>query len=163
MAPLLASIIQLLPFIILLALGIFIGGRREKKHLRNITERLARFQSFQITNLKTFPDAKLSELPPKMYVAETVIACDYFKLIASGFRNLFGGEVKSFETLQQRAKQEAMLRIIEQAHAAGYNAICNLRFETADIGGSASSSNKKKQVPMAAVIASATAYNRDDL
>ena len=47
------------------------------------------------------------------------------------------------------------MRIIEQARSQGYNAVCNVRLETADVGGSSS----RRRAAMAAILASATAYH----
>ena len=93
-------------------------------------------------------------MPPQMYVAEVVIATDYLKTFLAGLRKFFGGEIRSYQTLLVRARREATLRILEQARQQGYNAICNLRLENADIGGN----NNAKGVAMVAILASATAY-----
>jgi uncharacterized protein YbjQ (UPF0145 family) len=89
-----------------------------------------------------------------MIVKEVVIASDYLKSFLAKLRNIFGGEVRSFETLLERARREALLRIIEEAQSNGYNAICNLRMDTAEIGGNLD----KKGAAMATILASATAY-----
>jgi uncharacterized protein YbjQ (UPF0145 family) len=67
--------------------------------------------------------------------------------------------MKSYQSLATRARREALLRIIEKAKSQGYNAICNLRMDSADIGGSATS---KKGSVMVSIIASATAYHIDE-
>ncbi len=89
-----------------------------------------------------------------MIVKEVIIASDFLKSNLAKLRNIFGGEVYSFETLLERARREALLRIIEEAQSSGYNAICNLRMDTAEIGGNLS----KKGTAMASILASATAY-----
>ena len=68
------------------------------------------------------------------------------------WRNFFGGEMKAYVKLIERARREALLRVVEQARQMGYNAICNLRLQTADIGGS-------RRFPMGSIMASATAYH----
>ncbi len=142
----------------LILLGLIVGRHREKKHEADIVRRFTENRDFLITNLKSTPNASTEQtLPPKLFCAETVIACDYFKLVAMGLKTLFGGEMKSLESLQQRAKNESLLRIVEQARAEGYTAVSNVRFEASDIGGNTQNRGNKK-APMAAVIASATAY-----
>ena len=43
---------------------------------------------------------------------------------------LFGGRVKSYESLLDRARREALLRMKEEAVARGYAAVINVRLET---------------------------------
>ncbi|MFK7819654.1 MAG: YbjQ family protein [Planctomycetaceae bacterium] len=140
------------PPIILFSLGYFIGGRTERRHFTELDEREQR-SNVVVSQVKSFPFAEPSDLPPQIIVTEVVIGSDYLKTFLAGFRNFFGGEVKSFQTLLTRSRREALLRLTEQAEAQGYNAICNVRFDTATIGG-----NGQKKVHMSAVLASATAY-----
>ena len=102
-----------------------------------------------------FPSAVPGQEPPRMFVGEAVIATDYLKSFLAKFRNLFGGEIKSYQSLLDRARRESLLRILEQARADGYNAICNVRFATADIGGNSA----MRRVATVAILASATAYH----
>ena len=48
-----------------------------------------------------------------------------------------------------------ILRLLKEAHDKGYNAVCNLRLEFADVGGSAS---QTRGTTMAGILASGTAY-----
>ena len=61
----------------------------------------------------------------------------------------------SCQTLLIRPRREALLRIVEAASQQGYNAVCNVRFETADVGGIST----MRKVAMVAIVASATAYH----
>ncbi|HBG96576.1 MAG TPA: hypothetical protein DDY14_14925, partial [Chromatiaceae bacterium] len=47
-----------------------------------------------------------------------------------GLRGLVGGRIKTYEPLLDRARREAMLRMIESARANGYDAIINVRLAT---------------------------------
>ena len=139
---------------ILLALGFIVGGRTERNHFMSLEDRENALAHFVSTQSKHYLGQPELGRPPTMIVKEVIIASDYLKTFVAGIRNIFGGEVKSFESLLERARREALLRIIEEAQANGYNAICNLRMETAEIGGNLS----KKGTAMASVLASATAY-----
>jgi len=143
----------LVPFIIF---GVVIGRTVEKRHFANIEEREAASRDILVTQIKSFPNAASSGPPPNLVLAEVVIGSDYLKSFFAKWRNFFGGEMKSLQTLQERGKREVILRLVEQAREQGYNAICNVRVAPADIGGN--STAKKKQMPMAVVIASGTAY-----
>ncbi len=149
-------IIQLL---FLMPIGFLFGSISEKKHLQSMDEREKHNIDFKVTDLKTFPSLSTGSKTPKMFIGEVTVASDYYKRFAGGLRNFFGGEVHSYSTLMLRARREALLRIIESAKADGYNAICNLRMETADIGGSATAN---KAAVMVSIIAYATAYQADE-
>ena len=59
--------------------------------------------------------------------------------------------MKSFQTLLTRARREATLQLLELARDNGYNAVCNIRLDMADIGSMA-------KMPMAAIIAAIVQY-----
>lgn len=139
----------------LLALGFFVGRYTERKHFRNLKQRERQMSDMMVTQLKSFPGADLNAPAACLVVEEVVIATDYFKSFLARLRNIFGGEVKSYQSLLARARSEATLRIQEQARRQGYNAICNVRYETADVGGNST----MRKVAMAAIIASGTAYH----
>ena len=149
-------IIQLALLAFLLSLGLFVGGHAERKHFRSIARRETEMADMLVTQLKTFPNYTVGHTPPCLLVGEAVIATDYLKSFLARIRNIFGGEVRSYQRLLVRARQEAVLRILEQARSQGYNAICNVRLESADVGGSAVN---RRGAAMVAIIASATAYH----
>ena len=64
-----------------------------------------------------------------------VIANDYFKSFVASMRNLFGGRMRSFETLLERGRREAIVRMLEEAQAGAANAVWNIRVETSTIQG----------------------------
>lgn len=133
----------------------FVGRFREKSHLRRLDRRELEFGDMLVTQIKSFPGAVPGEGPPCLLVAETVIATDYLKSFLAGIRNIFGGEHKSYQTLLTRARRESTLRVLAEARRLGYNAVCNLRLNTADVGGSA----VMQRVATVAIIASGTAYH----
>ncbi|MCI5168030.1 MAG: YbjQ family protein [Candidatus Electrothrix sp. GM3_4] len=51
--------------------------------------------------------------------------------IMAGLRNIFGGNVRSYETLVDRARREAVLRMKESCPKA--DQIINLRLETSSV------------------------------
>ena len=64
-----------------------------------------------------------------------VVASDYFKSFLASLVNLLGGRVKSFETLLDRGRREALLRLKEQASQQQATAIFNVKYETVRVGG----------------------------
>lgn len=139
-----------------LCLGLFVGGAIERRHFRNLDEREAGNVGFLITQLKSYPGAVLGPNAPTMLCGEAVISSDYLKTFLAGVRKIFGGEMKSYQSLLVRARREALQRVVEQARSMGYNAICNVRYDSTDIGGV---SKRKNKVVMVTILASATAYH----
>ena len=68
-----------------------------------------------------------------------MISVDYFKRFLAGLRALFGGRIKSYETLMDRARREALLRLKELADARGYHALVNVRLYTSRLANSRNS------------------------
>ena len=79
-----------------------------------------------------------------MVCGSAVISIDYFKRILAGLRNIFGGTVKSYETLIDRARREALLRMKEKADDA--TMIINVRIETSTIGKTKRNKNTIQQL-----------------
>lgn len=118
--------------LLLLILGYFMGRSAEKKHFRSLVERERQTASLPATTLKrvSFP----SKVEASWLVSgEAVISVDYFKRFIAAIRNFFGGRVTSYESLLDRARREAVLRM--KTSAAGANMILNVKLETATIGG----------------------------
>lgn len=148
------EIIAFVSFLIFMSLGFFFGRRAERRHFYNLQQRELDRRDVVTTQLKTFLAPAPGGKPPRLLVAETVVASDYLKSFLAKLRNIFGGEVRSFETLLERARREVTVQLQEQAAAKGYNAICNVRLNTASVGGMSS-----KAAAMAAIIGWATAYD----
>ena len=60
--------------------------------------------------------------------------------------------MRTLETLIDRGRREAALRVVEQAQSAGANLVMNLRYETATVG-----RGGRRGFPMAEIIAYGTA------
>ena len=146
---------------LLLTLWWAIGRATERRHLRRLAEREAAVRGFPVTSLKSAAGAaRGAGRPPALVCGEAVVASDGFKTWVFGLRNLVGGESRSFTQLHDRARREAVLRMVEEAKAQGYDAICNVRFGTADIGGNATRPRKARNLNMAVCQVSGTAYVR---
>ncbi len=60
------------------------------------------------------------------------------KDILAGLRNLVGGEIKEYTELLNKAREEALQRMIAKAEAMGADAVINVRFGTSAIMSGAS-------------------------
>lgn len=149
--------------LVLLIVGLSAGRIAEIRHLKRL--RIAEAEVLApmlVTDVRSFPmcgrEHTSEANAPALVSGESVISSDYFKTFVSMLKKIIGGELRTLETLMSRARREAVLRMARQARALGYDAICNVRIESTDIGGSAATS--KRVMTMVCVVASGTAYKR---
>lgn len=144
---------DLVVFLMLLILGYIAGSWAEKRHYRSIIKREKELLKMAVVTAEgSFPPGKVKE--SALVTGSVVVSIDYFKRLLAILRNIFGGRVKSYESLVDRARREAILRMKESAKKQGANMIINMRLETSTIGRSA---NKKKSVGSVEAIAYGTA------
>ncbi len=141
----------LLTFLILMAVGYGVGTFAEKRHYKSIHKREKEFLHLPAVTLKTAHYTPDQVASARLVYGSAVISIDYFKKILAGLRNIFGGTVKSYESLVDRARREATLRMKTMAENA--DVIVNMRIETASVGKQAN----KKSVGCLEAIAYGTA------
>jgi len=67
-------------------------------------------------------------------VRGNTVRCRNFGVdIGAGFKNLVGGEVKSYTEMSNNARDEALNRMINDAISKGANAVVGVRFTTSMI------------------------------
>ena len=142
---------QILFPLILVLVFMLIGKGVELHHFKTLEQRERQFSGIIVTNLKTVPP-QYRNAEPVLVMGSAVIATDYFKVFAAGLRTLFGGEMKSYVTLMERARREAVVRMLEQAAQQGASAVWNIRYET-----SATHGQQKKKPGGVEVLAYGTA------
>ena len=122
----------------LITLGYITGTIVEKRHYKRIIAREKAFMHLPAVTLKAagYPDQQVASA--HLVTGSAVISIDYFKKFLAGLRMIFGGTIKSYESLLDRARREAILRM--KAAAGDADIIVNLRIETSSIGKQA---NKK--------------------
>ncbi len=118
--------------LVTLIIGYSFGRIAEKRHYRSIFRREAALSDLIVIACKTLPE---SAVPPttEMVLGNVVISVDYFKRFVAGLRMIFGGRVHTYESLLDRGRREALLRMQERAKALGANSIFNVRLETSSI------------------------------
>ncbi|MBC6419255.1 MAG: heavy metal-binding domain-containing protein [Prochloron sp. SP5CPC1] len=124
---------NLIIFFCLLALGYFSGNYFEQQHYKSIKRRERKTLSLPAVTFgakKPIPEAEVAAL----FVGSVVISADYFKMFVYGLRNLVGGRVVVYESLLDRGRREALLRMKEQAITWGASTIVNVRLESSNIG-----------------------------
>ena len=123
-----------LPFTLLLV-AYFIGTMIERRHFRSIRKRESEHVNFPVVSFDTMPD-DWNAASSTLVAGSVVVSLDYFKRVIAGLRSIVGGRIKTYEPLLDRARREAMLRMIEDARQDGYDAIFNVRLETSRLANS---------------------------
>ena len=121
----------------LLVATYFIGTLLERRHFADLRRREQLMRGFPVSTFEPLPDGWHAS-DPNLLVGNVVVSLDYFKRVIAGLRALFGGRIRTYEPLLDRARREAVLRVTEQAKAAGYDAVINLRLETSRMANSQS-------------------------
>lgn len=85
-----------------------------------------------ITNIEKVPGKEITE-HYGLVTGSTVRAKHVGKDILAGFKNIVGGELKSYTELLHEARTESIKRMKQEASAMGANAIINVRFSTSSI------------------------------
>lgn len=137
-----------LPIVIFVA-AYFVGSWLENRHFKDIRKREADTVDFPTVSFDTAPkdwNVETSELVS----GSIVVSLDYFKRIIAGLRGLIGGRVKTYEPLLDRARREALLRMVESARSQGYDAVFNVRLETSRLANARSGGKGTAGVEMLA-------------
>ena len=123
---------DLIVFFCLVIVGYVAGSIAEKRHFASIRKR-----EVELKNVLTF---SARQLPPKdmnrssVFVqGNVVISVDYFKRLSAGLRSLLGGRIGAYESLVDRARREAVLRMKRHAQDQGATHIFNVKLETSSI------------------------------
>lgn len=141
--------------------GLLIGWWIDHDHRENLEYRRRELGHVLVTNLKRYP-GRAPGSPQELIVAEVVLANNAFMTLIGRLKLLFGGEVRSFYGLMTRARQEAVLRVMEAAARREYDAVGNLRLVAVDLSGQtvASGQRRNKAGLYIGIIAYGMAYRR---
>ncbi|MCX8093038.1 MAG: YbjQ family protein [Candidatus Goldbacteria bacterium] len=121
-------------FIFLVFLGFTSGTIAEKSHYRSIKKREENLMHIPVVNSGDFIDNS-KEIENVYFISGScVVALDYFKMVFAAIKQIFGGRIQSYETLIDRGRREAILRLKEKAASKNVDVIINLRIETSSIG-----------------------------
>lgn len=116
----------------LLLVGLIFGRAAEARHFAAIARREAELRDILVFNEKRLPAGQRFERAA-LVVGSVVIAEDYFKRAAAVLRGLVGGRITAYESLLDRGRREAVLRMKEAARAQGASYVFNVRFETSSL------------------------------
>ena len=110
--------VDVIVFLVLLSLGYGFGQLAEKRHYRSILAREKLLRRIPAIASK-YPPTDIESPSSLLVSGNVVISIDYFKRFIAALRNFFGGRVTSYESLLDRARREAILRMKEQAARRG--------------------------------------------
>ena len=94
----------------LVLLAMLVGTILEKRHFESIRNREHESRAMAILSVKSYP----TERPiadARLVFGAVVISIDHFKRLLAGLRMIFGGELRAYCSLLDRARREAVLRI----------------------------------------------------
>lgn len=124
------ELISLLIGLLVLVMAFFVGNHIEKKHYASILEREKELHRIILLAIKRPPSTFQEQ---QLVKGSVVVSSDKFKRLLAAFRNFFGGNVRSYETLLDRARREAILRMKEEAAQLGATMILNVKLETVSL------------------------------
>jgi uncharacterized protein YbjQ (UPF0145 family) len=116
--------------LVLFCIGFAFGRYYERKHLRELEENEKRFAHIRLDTNKF----QTSERTGQFVSSNVVISHDYFKYIIASIQNFFGGRLTTYESVVDRARREAVVRLKREAEKMGSTHIMGLRLSTTEMG-----------------------------
>ncbi len=128
-----AQYLDLILFLLLLVVGFTVGRIAERRHYRSIVKREKEMSGVLIFSNR-FPPLS-GNRSQALVTGSVVVSEDYFKRVVSGLQSIFGGRLRAYESLLDRARREAVLRMKQEARDKGARMIVNVKFQTFSIPG----------------------------
>ena len=116
--------------LILFYIGWAFGRHIERKHLNELEDRERELAYIRVDTNRF----AISESTGQLVSSNVVLSHDYFKYIISMIQSLLGGRLTTYETVVDRARREAMIRLKLEAQKMGANHIMGLRLSTTEMG-----------------------------
>jgi uncharacterized protein YbjQ (UPF0145 family) len=123
-------------FLILIVVGYTAGRIQEARHYKSIRARENTLGGITVFSNR-FPPRLPAPHDAVLVSGSVVVSEDYFKQAVAGLQTLFGGRLRSYESLLDRARREAVLRMKEDAKQRLGTMIINVKFETYSVPGKA--------------------------
>lgn len=103
----------------------------EKNHYTDIKNREE--ENKETVILTKTDSKKIDTIGWELLTWNVVISIDFFKKFIASFIGIFGWRMFVYESLVDRARREAILRVKEKAKQKWYNCLLNLKIETSSI------------------------------
>jgi uncharacterized protein YbjQ (UPF0145 family) len=114
----------------LLLLGVTFGRMAEKKHYKSIIKREKELNRIPAASTRMPPDIHYNQV---LVSGNVVVANDYFKLFVAGLKSLFGGQLNTYESLLDRGRREAILRMKQKASELNAELVINVKLTTTNL------------------------------
>jgi uncharacterized protein YbjQ (UPF0145 family) len=121
--------------VLLVVVGYLAGRVLERRHYASLRQRERELQPVLAFSTRYVPEGVVAT-GSRLASGSVVVSSDYFKTFVAGFRNLVGGRFRGYETLLERARREAMLRLKADALRQGSRLVIGVRFHTTRVAGS---------------------------
>ena len=125
-----AFIFKVLIFVVLFCIGWGFGRHAEQKHLKELEAQEKLLSHIRIDNNRF----KTTDYPGQLISSNVVISHDYFKYVIANIQNFLGGRLGSYESIVDRARREAVVRLKQEAEKMGATQIMGLRLSTTELG-----------------------------
>lgn len=123
-------IFKVIVFLVLFGLGFGFGRYNERKHFKALDADEKRLAHISLDTHRF----KTTTQPGQMVSSNVVISHDYFKYVIAQIQNFFGGRLTSYESIVERARREAVVRLKQEADKMGATHIMGLRLSTTELG-----------------------------
>ena len=123
---------DLLIFFSLVVIGYVAGTIAEKRHFASIRRREDELRNILTFSARLPPPSDMNRASTLVH-GNVVVSVDYFKRLSAGLRSLIGGNVGAYESLVDRARREAILRMKQHALEQNVTQIFNVKLETSSI------------------------------
>lgn len=122
-------LIKVIIFICLFSIGWYFGRRAEQQHLNALLKAEAELSYIRLGTLRF----ETREQSGQLIMASVVISHDYFKMVWAQIHNFFGGTLVTYESLLERARREAIIRLKRQAQQLGCHEILAVRLASSEL------------------------------
>lgn len=123
----------------LVLLGYFSGRIAERRHYQHIFEKEESLRHITAHNLKHPLNKDRQVERCELAIGQIVVSQDYFKRFLAIIRSITGGTMGSYETLVDRGRRDAIIRMKESC--PGADEFVNIRIETSVIGNNGTGNN----------------------
>lgn len=121
------------PLLILFVVGWFFGARHERQHLARLLISEKQLAHVIVSSERFYRPKLAPDSEGELVLGSVVIAQDYFKMVIAKVLSFFGKNLTTYETLLDRARREAIVRMRTQAYERGYTHIYGLRLEVTNV------------------------------
>jgi len=121
---------DLLWAILILVLCYYSGSITEKRHYKSIRNRELKLYKQPYISFAKKVGANKQVKNSFLVSSSVVLGCDHFKAFIADLKGIFGGNISAYESVLDRGRREAILRIRESAKNNRADVILNVKIDT---------------------------------